>query len=84
MPHCPACHQINPDQARYCMQCGTPLPPPKHPTHTNEKPVPRFDVLALTLMGSILLTLALSWLFHLPIFILGAFLPFFWRRRKPR
>lgn len=66
---CPTCRQPNPEEARYCMQCGRSVEF-------------RLDIFALSLIGSLALTLILTLVFGLPVFILGAFLPFFWLRRK--
>ncbi len=76
---CPACRQANPEEARYCMQCATPLE--QTPKGTGELR-PRMNIFAFSLIGSLVLTLILSMVFGLPVFILGAFLPFFWLRRK--
>ena len=76
---CPACRQPNPENARYCMQCGTPL---ERPAPETGQLKPRLDIFALSLLGSLILTVILSVILGWPVFILGAFLPFFWLRRK--
>jgi hypothetical protein len=88
-PHClkplPETDNINPIQ--YCPFCGEKLPPhmAKPIIEVEVAPSPTNSIAIF--MGTLLLTLALTWLlntvFHLPIFIAGAFLPlFFWPRKK--
>lgn len=55
----------------------------QEPVLSGEKPSFKsgFGFFLLTLLGSLVLTLLLSWIFHFPIFILAGFLPLLWRRR---
>lgn len=87
---CPHCGQPLTEGGAFCPFCGRPVPAPQHPelaepagTETEQ----RFggSWFWITLLGSLGLTAILTLVFHLPIFILGAFLPFFWvRRPSPR
>lgn len=71
---------------RYCRKCGEPIPEPEQEPDTRRFQTqvirPRLDVFFLSLLGSLGLSLVLMMVFHLPIFILGAFLPFFWRLKR--
>lgn len=83
MKFCEQCQLDYPDQARYCMQCGRELAPAPEKRQSGERHAAGdWRVFWLTLGGS----LALSWLliavFHLPVFIIGAFLPLLWYSRK--
>ena len=86
MKTCQICSTPNPDPARYCMSCGSRL------EEENDQPQSsglRFSpggsqVFLLTLVGSLLLSFVLIAVFNLPIFVLGAFLPLLWTRRKSR
>lgn len=79
---CPNCGASLPPGARYCPSCGEPVLQPEPEPLRQMKERPRFDVFFLTLLGSLALTFILVFVFHLPIFIFGAFLPFFWRRSR--
>lgn len=77
MKRCASCGIDYPDDANYCVNCGRPperLPPGRAPRAARAG----WKVFALTLGGSLLLSWMLIAVFHLPIFILGAFLPLFW------
>jgi len=81
MKRCSNCAAINPANARFCMQCGQPLQeieqlPPA------ELKSGGLSMFALSLLGSLLISLILVFVFHLPIFFLAGFLPLFWLRRK--
>ena len=63
------------------MQCGHALPEDELPTE------PRLNtggigLFALTLLGSIVISLVLVFVFGLPVFFLAGFLPLFWLNRK--
>jgi hypothetical protein len=78
---CPNCSAETRESDRYCSKCGACLV--ETPIFKEEKGsrIASLSVLAMTLLGSLLLTLILSWIFHFPIFILAGFLPLLWRRR---
>lgn len=84
MKECDFCHRRNPEEARYCMECGRRLPEPP----AAEKPRWKFNLggggrpFLLTLGGSLLLSFVLIAVFKLPIFILAAFLPLLWTRKR--
>jgi hypothetical protein len=85
MMFCQSCGETLVEGSRFCHQCGQKAPvterfsEPPPPEGLSAKP--RLDWFLLTLLGSLGLTLILTLVFHLPIFILGAFLPFFWQVR---
>jgi hypothetical protein len=74
---CPYCSANTPHQANFCPTCGRPV---SNQQFSGEPPTrqarPRLDIFLLSILGSIALTLILTTVFHLPIFFLGAFLPF--------
>ena len=79
MMNCSRCSALLPVGANFCSACGAPVA--ASPLQSPEgKLRPRIDVFFLSLLGTLGLTAILTLVFHLPIFILGAFLPFFWRR----
>lgn len=81
---CPNCSAEVPMNARFCPQCGFMLvvhePSPEKSGFFSGEWTPFFMSLALSLALSYILIMV----FHLPIFLLGGVLPFFWlgRRRK--
>jgi len=75
---CQYCSGEIPANARFCPQCGANLAPP--PLYG--KPQSSLTALGLSLLISLAVTILLSMVFHIPIFILGAFLPLFWRGRR--
>lgn len=80
---CPHCQTSLPEQANFCYQCGMPLdrmPSRTFPSLEN-KAAFGLDSFAISIIASLALTGLLVFVFHLPIFIFGAFLPFFWRRK---
>jgi hypothetical protein len=88
-PHClktlPETDNNNPIQ--YCPFCGEKFPPSLAQAVTEGDIIPTARNSMTLFIGTLFLTLALTWLlntvFHLPIFIAGAFLPlFFWPRKK--
>ena len=63
------------------MQCGRPLP--EHEETEGQPYVkPGMSMFALSLLGSMLVSLVLVFVFGLPIFFLAGFLPLFWLNRK--
>jgi hypothetical protein len=80
--HCPHCSANTPKDAQFCPQCGNrfvssrPLVTPLAPSHQG------WSTLVFSLGLSIGLSLLLTLVFHLPIFILGAVLPLFWMGRR--
>jgi uncharacterized membrane protein YvbJ len=81
MKRCAACSSLNPPDANFCTQCGRPLPAD---TETAERQLKTggFSVFALSIVGSIVLSLILVFVFGLPIFFLAGFLPLVWLNRK--
>lgn len=81
MKRCNNCSADNPANARFCMQCGEPM-------QEIEQPLPPelksggLSMFALSLLGSLLISLVLVFVFGLPVFFLAGFLPLFWLRRK--
>ena len=65
------------------MQCGQALPIIEDTsTATPAIKTGGLSVFALSLIGSILLSLVLMFVFGLPVFFLAGFLPLFWLKRK--
>lgn len=82
MKICLQCQQTFPDHANYCISCGRALSSaPEDPMKTgaNDK---RWVLFWLTLSGSLVLSWLLVAILHLPVFIIGAFLPLLWFSRK--
>jgi hypothetical protein len=70
------------ENARFCPQCGSLL---NRPDAFETEPSVQgtgWDRFFLMLVGSIGVSVLLTMVFHIPIFILGAVLPMFWLRRK--
>lgn len=86
MKPCPTCDSLNLPDARYCAQCGRPFPVEPPPAVVMEEPKRRFSFGMGGFFWSVALSLAitavLTLVFNLPIFIFGAFLPFFFRPRS--
>jgi hypothetical protein len=81
MKRCDACSSINPAEANFCMRCGQSLPAYAEETEPQLK-TGGFSMFALSLMGSIVLSLVLMFVFGLPIFFIAGFLPLLWLKRK--
>ena len=82
---CPNCGALVQDRANYCPNCGMALATrPFQPESGRQKLRPRLDILLLSIVLSLGLTFILTVVFDLPIFIFGAFLPFFWIGWKQR
>ena len=81
MKPCIHCARINPADARFCMQCGHPLPEYDETPQAQRK-IGGLSVFALSILGSILLSLVLVFVFGLPVFFLAGFLPLVWLNRK--
>lgn len=83
---CQQCGETLIAGSRFCHHCGKEIQvmaeEEKLPQPATQAQ-PRLGVFLLTLAGSVGLTLILTLVFHMPIFILGAFLPFFWQRKGP-
>lgn len=91
MKLCPVCGYTNPYDANYCSHCGYAYPPRVEPNseppaglRVEEQPKPRYDIFMASLVLSLLLSFVLIYVFHLPVFIIGLFLPFFWQMRPWR
>lgn len=83
MKRCGNCGIDYPDDANYCVNCGRQLQ--RLPAAPRGKRVGGgWNIFLLTLFGSLLLSWVLITVFHLPVFILGAFLPLFWLRGRKR
>ncbi len=81
MKICSYCQTDNPDLANYCMTCGNEF----DLSEAEPKPGFRFaglNLFALSLVGSIALSLVLILVFRLPVFFLAAFLPLLWAGNK--
>jgi hypothetical protein len=84
---CPVCGKANPANAHYCMYCGAPLEDRTSSDFTaSEKkgPKPTFQAFWISLGLSLLVSFILILVFHLPIFVMGLFLPFIWQLRPQR
>lgn len=81
---CSKCQQPNPDSANFCMACGQALPQVEKETEAGPKHfnLAGLNLLMLSLVGSIALSLVLIMVFRLPVFFLAAFLPLLWYRKK--
>lgn len=62
------------------MQCGVPIA--DYPAQETELKAGGMSVFALSLAGSIAISLVLMLVFDIPIFFLAGFLPLLWLRRK--
>jgi hypothetical protein len=83
MKFCEQCHKTCPDHARFCMICGNALisaPPERGAEEVRN--TRGWQVFWLTLGGSLVLSWLLVAVLHLPIFIIGAFLPLLWYSRN--
>jgi len=80
---CTRCQNALPEGARFCPRCGFPVETgqPVYPPVEGELK-PRFSIFWLSLLGSLALTGILTLVLGWPVFILGAFLPLFWFRRR--
>ena len=76
MKICSSCGASQPDEARYCMRCGRSLPEPM--PHVGSRRHGGWNLLALSLGASLLLSVVLMFVFHLPILFLAGFLPLLW------
>lgn len=79
---CPNCSGETRETDRYCAHCGQRLPQKLTEPNPESKLTGGWATLGLTLLGSLALTLLLSWLYHFPVFILAGFLPLLWRRKR--
>ncbi len=85
MKICKQCQQNFPDHANYCLHCGNPLELIDKEQSAQMSPNKIFGSWKLfwfSLGGSLLLSWILVVVFHLPVFILGAFLPLLWFSSK--
>ena len=83
MKKCEQCGQTFPDHANYCMTCGKSLATVhEQPGRIDAENHRGWKVFWLTLGGSLLLSWLLVAVLHLPVFIIGAFLPLIWYSRK--
>jgi hypothetical protein len=83
MKMCSYCQTANPDSANYCMACGNEL----EAMEAESKPDFSFaglNMFALSLIGSIALSLVLIFVFRIPVFFLAAFLPLLWAGSKKK
>lgn len=83
MKICSYCQTQNPDSANYCMTCGNEL----DAMGAESKPEKSFaglNVFVLSLVGSIVLSLVLIFVFRIPVFFLAAFLPLLWAGSKKK
>lgn len=79
---CIHCSANAPKDAHFCPQCGYQLVSSQHPVSYLAKPSYAWGTLLMTLCLSIGLSLLLTVVFHLPIFILAAALPLLWVGRR--
>jgi len=79
---CPQCSAPVPKDARFCPQCGCLLVSFQHDTDSPGHASRGWSRFFMSLGLSLGLTAMLTLVFHLPIFILGAFLPWFWISKK--
>jgi len=87
MKICKQCRQNYPDHANYCMDCGKPLELTEEEEANqieDNKTASSWNLFWFTLGGSLLLSWLLMAVFHLPVFILGVFLPLLWFRSKSK
>ncbi len=85
MKICKQCQQNYPDHANYCSHCGKQLEliGKEQPEQIDRnKTVGTWSLFWLTLGGSLFLSWLLIAIFHLPVFILGLFLPLLWFSSK--
>lgn len=83
MKKCSYCQIANPDSANYCMACGNEL----DAMEAGSKPDFSFaglNMFALSLIGSIALSLVRIFVFRIPVFFLAAFLPLLWAGSKKK
>jgi hypothetical protein len=67
------------------MYCGGAIPSlPQESGQPTLNKTSSLSYFTLSLLISLVITVILTAVFHLPIFILGAFLPLFWRRKQPK
>jgi hypothetical protein len=79
MRYCENCRSENPNNASYCMYCGTLLPPPhEEEGQSGSGLFGGFNSLGMSLAISLAISLVLMFVFKLPIFILFGFLPLLW------
>lgn len=81
---CPRCAHRNPDDARFCMNCGEPLGQPRGGVseQAHRGTIGGFSAFGLSLAASLLLSFVLMYVLKLPIFLLFGFLPLLWWRRR--
>lgn len=84
MKTCQHCDRRNPDAAIYCMACGRLLAQKPDPAPKDGIQPGGMSLFTLSILGSLVLSLILIFVFRLPIFILGAFLPFMFRWPRKR
>lgn len=85
MKICTQCQHGNPPDANYCMHCGYRLEdnaPDQDPLKQAAGTENGWSVFWLTLDGSLVLSWLLIAVLHLPVLIIGAFLPLLWFSRK--
>jgi hypothetical protein len=82
MTTCAYCNTRNPGTARFCMECGRPLPYPVDAPAAERPSGTGFGAFGLSILGSLLLSAVLMFVFRLPVFLLFGFLPLLWWRRK--
>lgn len=80
MKRCNTCAALSPANARFCMQCGQAMQEVEQPSFV-QAGGRGWSTFALTMAGSVLISLILVFVFDLPIFFLAGFLPLFWFRR---
>jgi hypothetical protein len=81
MKRCDACASENPAAAKFCMQCGRALPDVMQTEQPGEA-AGGIGLFALSLAGSVLISVVLMFVFNIPIFFLAGFLPLLWLNRK--
>lgn len=79
---CQNCSTSTPEDARFCPQCGVLLVKPPQVSKIEGASSPAWWSLVGMLGVSLLISILLTVVFHMPIFILGAAFPLFWRSRR--
>lgn len=87
MKVCDDCNAVNPPTARFCMSCGHRLVDEREEQGEPDAGGSGFrmagmSAFTLSILGSLLLSVVLMTVFGLPVFIMAAFLPLLWFRRK--
>lgn len=80
---CSRCMAQNPAGARFCMACGQPLPLDADFQTETRQPAAGFGLFGLSLLGSLLISFVLMFVFKLPVLFLFGLLPLLWWKRKP-